>query len=61
MRFEAIREVVDGIPFIPPERGQVLYHHIQRYKPRHVLELGIGHGVSSRYMAAALEENGTGI
>lgn len=60
MRFEAIREVVDGIPFMQPERGSVLYRHIQRYKPRRILELGIGHGVSSCYMAAALEENGAG-
>lgn len=60
MRFEAMRQIVDGIPYIQPERGHVLYRHIQTHRPRRVLELGIGHGVSSCYMAAALDENGDG-
>ncbi len=60
MRFEGIRQIVDGIPYIQPERGHVLYRHIRTYRPRRVLELGIGHGVSSCYMAAALDENGNG-
>ncbi|TWB67359.1 O-methyltransferase [Bradyrhizobium sacchari] len=60
MRFEEIRELLGDIPFISPERGHVLYQHIRQHKPQHVLELGIGHGVSSCYMAAALHENGAG-
>lgn len=60
MRFEAIRSLVGEIPFMTPERGRIMYDHIRRYQPTHVLELGIGHGVSSCYIAAALHENGAG-
>src|SRR5215831_1499668 len=60
MRFDEIREFLGDIPFISPERGRVLYEHIRQNRPQHVLELGIGHGVSSCYMAAALHENGEG-
>lgn len=60
MHFDHIREFVGDIPFMQPERAHALYQHIRVYKPRHVLELGIGHGVSSCYIAAALHENGEG-
>jgi predicted O-methyltransferase YrrM len=60
MRFEEIREVLDDIPYTSPERGRVMYQHIRQFRPQRVLELGIGHGVSSCYIAAALHENGAG-
>jgi len=60
MRFEEIREFVGDIPYMPPERGKIIYEHIRKYKPVQVLELGIGHGVSGCYIAAALQENGIG-
>lgn len=60
MQFASVQEIVDGIPFMQPERGHVLYRHIRTHRPRQILELGIGHGVSSCYMAAALKENGEG-
>src|SRR6266568_4410133 len=60
MQFEEIRKFLGDIPFMCPERGQVLYQHIREHNPSHVVELGIGHGVGSCYMAAALQENGQG-
>ncbi len=68
MRFEEIREFLGNIPYnagmiecsMDPQRGQVMYQHIRKYKPLSVLELGIGYGFSSCYMAAALHENGAG-
>lgn len=60
MRYEEIREVVGNTPWMSPERGKVFYDHIRKYKPQHILELGIGHGAGSCYMAAALHENGAG-
>jgi predicted O-methyltransferase YrrM len=60
MRFEEIRKVVGDIPFMTPERGRIMYDHVRHTKPAHALELGIGHGVSSCYIAAALHENGGG-
>ncbi len=60
MKFDDIRAIVGDIPFMQPERGKIIYEHIRATKPSHVLELGIGHGVSGCYIAAALHENGTG-
>lgn len=60
MQYEVVREVVSDTPWMTPERGKVFYDHIREHKPQHILELGIGHGVGSSYMAAALHENGMG-
>jgi len=68
MRFEEIQKFLDHIPYTAemrasstvPERGRVIYQHIRQHKPLSVLELGIGYGVGSCYMAAALHENHAG-
>jgi len=68
MQFEEIQNYLDNIPYnsemmassTVPERGQVLYRHIRQHRPQNVLELGIGFGVGSCYMAAALHENDAG-
>ena len=68
MRFEEIQKFLDHIPYnaemratsTVPERGRVIYQHIRQHRPLNVLELGIGHGVGSCYMAAALHENHAG-
>src|SRR4051794_36159032 len=57
VRFQDVRKVVGDIPFMQPERAQVLYDHILKQRPSQVIELGIAHGVSSCYIAAALDEN----
>lgn len=61
MRFEAIAELLDGIPYLGAEEGRVLYDFIGRYKPGRILELGHAHGVSTLYMAAALDAAGAGV
>jgi predicted O-methyltransferase YrrM len=68
MQFEEIQRFLDFIPFnaemkagsTVPERGRVIYEHIRQHKPLSVLELGVGFGVGSCYIAAALHENHAG-
>lgn len=60
MEFQTIKKYVDGIPYTLPEMAQDLYTFITREKPCSCLELGFGHGASSCYIAAALDEVGTG-
>lgn len=60
MKFEEIRSHLEGIPFISPEQAEVLYKFILDKKPSECLELGFGHGTSSCYIAAALDELGRG-
>ena len=68
MRFAEIQCFLDRIPYnaemkgtsTVPERGLVIYEHVRRHKPLNILELGIGHGVGSCYIAAALHENQAG-
>lgn len=60
MKFEAIRRIVDGVPFISVENARYLYDLILREGLTNILELGIGHGTATCYMAAALDELGRG-
>ena len=60
MEFEAVAAVVEGVPFLAPDRGRALYDHVRSTHPATVLELGTAHGVSTCYIAAALEANGDG-
>jgi predicted O-methyltransferase YrrM len=60
MRFEEVSEHLDGIPYTGPQRGKVLYDFILNNKPAQCLELGFAHGVTSCYIAAALDEVGSG-
>lgn len=41
-------------------QGRAMYDHIVKTRPGQVLELGTAHGVSAAYIAAALDENGSG-
>lgn len=56
MKFDEIRNHLRGIPHTPPEDGEILYNFILSNKPKNILELGFQHGVSTNYIAAALEE-----
>ena len=60
MKFEEIAETVKGIPFIDLGNARYLYDLIIREKLTRILELGIGHGTATCYMAAALDELGEG-
>jgi predicted O-methyltransferase YrrM len=60
MKFDDVASLVKGIPYTDREDGRILYDHVIRYRPRHLLELGFAHGVASMYLAAALDEIGGG-
>ena len=60
MDFFAIQNHLENIPYILPELARELYDFILETKPQQCLELGFGHGVSSCYIAAALDELGSG-
>ena len=55
---ENVVAVVDGIPHMPPKRGREIYKHVVDEGIRDVLELGFAHGVSTCYLAAAVDETG---
>jgi len=60
MKFEKILSLIEGIPYTSPRAGKVLYDFILESRPVECLELGFAHGVSSCYVAAALDELGQG-
>ena len=58
MQFEEIRKIVADTPYIGADEGRELYDFILRERPVVCLELGHAHGVSTCYLAAALQETG---
>ncbi len=60
MRFNTVASELAGIPFTGPQKGRKLYNHVLATQPRRILELGCAHGVTACYMAAALDEIGSG-
>lgn len=58
MDFESVAGALQGVPVMSPEQGKRVYDHLKETGARDVLELGTAHGVSSCYMAAAVEEMG---
>lgn len=60
MRFDDVAEAIAGIPCMTPQQGRLIYDHVMAERPATILELGTAHGVSAAYMAAALDEIGSG-
>jgi predicted O-methyltransferase YrrM len=60
LRFSDINALVGRVPFISKANAGYLYELILRERPIKILELGIAHGTSTCYMAAALQEIGAG-
>ena len=60
MKFSTIEQHLEGIPYILPSLAREIYHFIIETRPQNCLELGFAHGVSSCYIAAALDEIGEG-
>ena len=60
MELSEIQTHLEGIPYLRPDYGQRLYQFVLDTKPEECLELGFAHGVSSCYIAAALDELGRG-
>lgn len=57
MDYETVAAAVKDVPFISLREGRLIYDHVRRTRPGTVLDLGTAHGVSSAYIAAALEAN----
>jgi predicted O-methyltransferase YrrM len=51
--FDEVARAIEGIPFMSPEQGRLVYDHVRDTGVRDVLELGTAHGVGAAYMAAA--------
>lgn len=60
MEFEAVAAIVDGHPHMRRRAARKVYDHVIRTEARRVLELGAFHGVSTCYLAAAVDELGSG-
>lgn len=60
MKYKEIREMVQGVPYVMEDMAYDLYHFVLENQPAECLELGFGHGASSCYIAAALDEIGAG-
>ena len=60
MKFDDVRAALDGIPYLGVDEGWELYQFVVNHRPERCLELGHAHGVSSVYLAAAMEEEGRG-
>lgn len=56
MKFHRVEEAVAGLPYIRRPNAKMLYDFIVEREIRQVLELGFAHGVSSCFIAAALDE-----
>jgi predicted O-methyltransferase YrrM len=60
MKFDEIKQALEGVPIMTPAQGKVIYEHVLEAKPVEILELGTASGASAAYMAAALDELGRG-
>lgn len=60
MKFEKIAEILGDIPYTRPRQGKILYDFICTARAQNILELGFAHGVSTCYLAAALDEQSSG-
>lgn len=60
MKFDDVSKILKNIPHTPPEDGKILYDFIVENKCQNILELGFENGTSTCYMAAALDEIGSG-
>ena len=60
MKFEKISAIVGDVPFISKKNGRYVYDLIIRERLTNILELGFAHGTATCYMAAALDELGSG-
>jgi predicted O-methyltransferase YrrM len=60
MKIDEIKQHVQGIPYMDADRAKVITDIILENRFQSLLELGFRHGVSTCYMAGALDELGSG-
>jgi predicted O-methyltransferase YrrM len=56
MNLIEVKHVVGDLPYMSLKKAQVMQDFIHKHSISNILELGFFHGVSTCYMAAALEE-----
>jgi predicted O-methyltransferase YrrM len=56
MNLIKVKQVVEDLPYMSLKKAQVMEDFIRKHSISNILELGFFHGVSTCYMAAALEE-----
>jgi predicted O-methyltransferase YrrM len=56
MNLIKVKQVVEDLPYMTLKKAQVMEDFIRKHSISSILELGFYHGVSTCYMAAALEE-----
>lgn len=56
MNLIKVKQVVEDLPYMTLKKAQVMQDFIHKHNISSILELGFYHGVSTCYMAAALEE-----
>jgi len=60
MKPHNVKNIVGDLPYMSLEQGETIGGFIRQHHIRNILELGFNHGVSTCYMAAALDEQGGG-
>lgn len=60
MNLIKVKQVVENLPYMSLKKAQVMQDFIHQHNISSILELGFFHGVSTCYMAAALDEAGGG-
>jgi predicted O-methyltransferase YrrM len=60
MKYNEVVENVKGLRWLNESQGKTLYDVVYNNKIQNILELGFFHGVSSMYIAAALQEKKEG-
>jgi predicted O-methyltransferase YrrM len=60
MNLSKVKEIVGELPYMSLKQARVITEFIQENNISSILELGFFHGVSTCYMAAALDEIGGG-
>lgn len=60
MEFTKVRDLIDGVPHMRPPAGRKVYDFVLENRCHNILELGTYHGVSTCYLAAAVDELGSG-
>lgn len=56
MDYQSIVESVEGLRWLSPAQGKVLYDFVLEKEVNNILELGFYHGLSAMYMAGALQK-----
>lgn len=61
MLFKDVAKILKDVPFMSILDGKIIYDFIRKGGFQNILELGFGHGTSTCYLAAALDENKSGL